>query len=56
LSNKWKITGGRIGVVFGETLCLPAGRQGVTFSALIPHLELASDRTCSPIPPVTIPS
>jgi hypothetical protein len=48
-SNRWKITGGRIGVVFGETLCLPAGRQGVTFSALIPHIELASDLTCNPI-------
>ena len=25
-SNGWKINGGRIGVVFGETLCLPARR------------------------------
>jgi hypothetical protein len=48
-SNRWQINGGRIGVVFGETLWR-------YLSSLIPHTELASDRAWSSIRPIRIPS
>ena len=38
------VTGGRASAVFGETLCLPAGRQGSTFACLTAETKhLGSD-------------
>jgi hypothetical protein len=38
------MTGGRTSAVFGETLCLPAGRQGRTFASLEAISQLRKPR------------
>jgi hypothetical protein len=43
------MSGGRIGVVFGEALWR-------SLSPLIPHIELASDRAWNSMRPTMIPS
>jgi hypothetical protein len=43
-----KITGGRASAVFGEALCLPAGRQGGTFPCLTAETKSLGSNLTTP--------